>query len=248
MATHFARGIISPKHLTSTRLSSECHAIARGLPEHLSARFIAARSLLAELLFMLYGIGRLPKIIESKSGRLCFADPMLADFSLSCAGNIVGVALTPDGRCGLDMAIQRPSTGTRTSREPLSPQQFTRNETIWIHNQKDPQEASLQLATLRRSVMKLTNQNNLHIDDIQLLPGAGRLRVADIPEVEALCDAEDVLVWALAGTPSVVPVTLWEFDNRQGWRKLPDIQTRCHSPDGRIMRFTSMPSEKALMI
>lgn len=69
MATHFARGILSTGEPLSTRLSAACHQSARLLPEYRQARFRASRSLLAELLFMLYGISELPEIINEANGR-----------------------------------------------------------------------------------------------------------------------------------------------------------------------------------
>mgnify|MGYP004718087343 CR=1 FL=1 len=103
MATHFARGILSAREPLSTRLSAACHQSARRLPEYRQTRYCASRSLLAELLFMLYGISELPEIIREADGRPVFRDSHLPRFSISYAGNIVGVTLTTEGDCGLDM-------------------------------------------------------------------------------------------------------------------------------------------------
>ncbi|MBJ3815704.1 hypothetical protein F9C28_12395 [Shimwellia pseudoproteus] len=245
MATYFARGIINPNNLTSVRLPASCHQFARSLPEHRSARYIASRALLAELIFMLYGTSKLPELTVDQRGRPCFADPSLADFSIAYAGNIVGVALTPEGRCGLDIAIQRPSQLVRHTAPAESP--FSSSENTWINNQRDPQEARLQLETLRGSVNKLTGCMTSAADEIRLFPGAGRLRAKHAPGIEAFCDTEDVLIWAVSATRKIDSLTLWEFDNRHGWRNLPDIQARLRGPGGRIMRFTSMPAEKVLI-
>ncbi|HBI10868.1 4'-phosphopantetheinyl transferase family protein [Franconibacter pulveris] len=245
MATHFARGTFNADHLISPRLSEECHNEARELPEHRRHRFLASRSLLAELVFMLYGLKTLPSLSRDEQGRPHFSDAGLADFSLSYAGNLVGVALTTDGRCGLGMELQR---AARTLSHPLAARcepGLTSNETIWIANQNDPVEAKSQLMTLRRSVLKLTGQPK---QELQLLPGAGRLRVADTPNVEAVCDAEDVLVWAIAVSPTTDKLKVWEFDMQQGWRGLPDTQKRTQGADARLMRFTSLPAEKALIL
>lgn len=83
---------------------------------------------------------------------------------------------------------------------------------------------------------------------LQLLPGAGRLRVPQLAQVEVLCDAEDVLIWSVAVTPAIESLKIWEFDCRNGWRFLPDVQTRANDPASRLMRFTSLPAEKALII
>lgn len=68
MATHFARGILTEGHLISVRLSSQCHQEARNIPPHRQSRFLASRGLLAELMFMLYGIGELPEIVTLPKG------------------------------------------------------------------------------------------------------------------------------------------------------------------------------------
>lgn len=80
MATHFARGILSTGEPLSTRLSAACHQSARLLPTYRQARFCASRSLLAELLFMLYGISELPEIINEANGRPVFSDRQLPAF------------------------------------------------------------------------------------------------------------------------------------------------------------------------
>lgn len=73
MATHFARGILTEGHLVSARLPSPCHIEARDLPAHRRTRFLASRSLLAELMFMLYGTSTLPEIVTQAKGKPVFA-------------------------------------------------------------------------------------------------------------------------------------------------------------------------------
>jgi phosphopantetheinyl transferase len=141
MATHFARGILSTREPLSTRLSAACHQSAQRLPEYRQARYRASRSLLAELLFMLYGISELPEIISEENGRPVFAIA-ISRFSISYAGNIVGVALTTEGDCGLDMELQHASRLPAARRRPL---RFSSNENLWINIQHDPDEARAQL-------------------------------------------------------------------------------------------------------
>lgn len=247
MATHFARGILSEGCIDSTRLSQVCRDSARQLPEHQQSRFLASRALLAEMMFMLYGVSELPDIIIEASGRPGFADPDLPHFSLAYAGNMVGVAIATEGECGLDMELQR---ATRSFHSPHSQQNkfFTNNEQLWINNQNDPNEAQAQLSTLRQSVLKLLSQMQDGHDMLQLLPGAGRLRVQQLAQVEVLCDAEDVLIWSVAATPAIESLKIWEFDYKNGWRYLSDVQTRANDPASRLMRFTSLPAEKALIL
>lgn len=248
MATHFARGILNDGHLHSERLPSACHNESRQLPQHRRARFLASRSLLAELLFMLYGISELPQMIHRPDGKPVFRDSNYPRFSIAYAGNIVGVALTTEGECGLDMELQR---ATRSFHHPHAPESgsFSSNEMLWIKNQSDPNEARAQLQALRQSVLKLTGEIcNDSQQQLQLLPGSGRLRAARVLQIEAICDAEDVLVWSVAATPAIERLKVWEFDTKTGWRSLPDVTLRASEPAARLMRFTSLPAEKALIL
>ncbi|SFU11137.1 Phosphopantetheinyl transferase [Kosakonia arachidis] len=245
MATHFARGIISDGHLVSTRLPLSYHDTARQLPEYRRTRFLASRALLAEMMFMLYGTSELPEIVIESSGKPTFADVSLPHFSLAYAGNLVGVAITTEGVCGLDMELQRARSfhSMRAQKPP-----FSNNELLWINNQNDPNEAQTQLVTLRQSAMKLIHQ--MHDDQglLQLLPGSGRLRLMPLTRVEVMCDAEDVLIWSVAVSPAIESLKIWEFDSRTGWRYLSDVQTRANDPASRLMRFTSLPAEKTLIL
>ncbi|MCZ9060215.1 4'-phosphopantetheinyl transferase superfamily protein [Escherichia albertii] len=245
MATHFARGILTEGHLISVRLPSQCHQEARNLPPHRQSRFLASRGLLAELMFMLYGISELPEIDIQNKGKPVFRDSNLPAFSISYAGNMIGVALATEGECGLDMELQR---ATRSFHSPHAPDNpiFSSNETLWISKQNDPNEARAQLITLRRSVLKLTG-DVLNDDprDLQLMPIAGRLKCAHINHVEALCDAEDVLVWSVAATPTIEKLNVWQFDGKLGWKTLPDIHSRANNPTGRLMRFAQLSTVKS---
>ena len=232
MATHFARGVLSEGHLVSTRLSLPCHD-----------SFLASRALLAEMMFMLYGISELPEIVIETSGRPKFADATLPSFSLAYAGNMVGTAITTEGECGLDMELQRATHSYHIPHGQKVPQ-FTNNEQLWINNQNDTTEAQTQLLTLRQSVMKLIHQMQYEPTQLQLLPGSGRLRVAQLAQVEVMCDAEDVLIWSVAVSPAIESLKIWEFDSQKGWRYLTDVQTRANDPASRLMRFTSLPTEK----
>ncbi len=68
MATHFARGTLGPELSLSPRLSADALKTAQHLPEHRRSRFLASRSLLAELVFMLYGIPVLPDVVVNAQG------------------------------------------------------------------------------------------------------------------------------------------------------------------------------------
>lgn len=239
MATHFARGILNCGHLLPARLSPECHAQARALPAHLRARFLAARTLLAELIFMLYGTAELPDIVTRDGGKPEFTGSGQPRFSIAYAGNIVGVALSTVSECGLGMALQ-PATRRAPVDDSANITPLSRAETLWIENQSDPEEARTQMLALRQSVLKL----GVSPERLQLLPGAGRLSTAERAPVEAICDAEDVLVWSVAASPAIERLKIWEFDSGSGWRGLPDISLRASEPSASLMRFTSLPGER----
>ncbi|KMI25019.1 hypothetical protein SM89_04862 [Klebsiella quasipneumoniae] len=84
---------------------------------------------------------------------------------------------------------------------------------------------------------------------LQLLPGSGRLRTAGSLPIEAVCDAESLLVWSIAATPNIGPLKVWEYDAKGGdWHSLADAQRRAREPSARLMRFTSLPTEKTLSL
>ena len=64
---------------------------------------------------MLYGISELPEIIDEENGKPAFRDENLPHFSISYAGNIVGVALSTEGDCGLDMELPHASRSLHAS-------------------------------------------------------------------------------------------------------------------------------------
>ena len=124
---------------------------------------------------MLYGISELPEIIDEENGKPAFRDENLPRFSISYAGNIVGVALSTEGDCGLDMELQR-VTRSFHGANALDEYPLSSNEKLWIRNQNDPVEARAQLITLRQSIRKLSGAASDDASLLQLLPGSGRLR------------------------------------------------------------------------
>ena len=49
----------------------------------------------------------------------------------------------------------------------------------------------------------------------------GRPKCAHVNHVEALCDAEDVLVWSVAVRPRLKRLSVWELDGKHGWKACP---------------------------
>ena len=106
--THFARGILQYRGaaidtfvsgLSSIRTSASLNT---GKP--LSRFAVAARRTAVYALRHQRGC---LKSFDEENGRPVFSDRHLPRFSISYTGNIVGVALTTEGDCGLDMELQR---------------------------------------------------------------------------------------------------------------------------------------------
>ena len=115
---------------------------------------------------------------------------------------------------------------------------FSNNENLWINIQHDPDEARSQLVALRRSVLKLTGEASTQL---QLLPGSGRLRTAGSQPIEAVCDAESLLVWSIAATPNIGSLKVWEYDAKGGdWRSggCAAARTRTVSPPDALYQLT----------
>lgn len=244
MASHFARTTFVLNTTNTQRLSPDLLAQAHTFPERRRERFLAGRALLAEMMLHIYGISALPALFTDANGRPRFADSELPDFSLAYAGNQIGVLLADEGcRAGLDMEIIR--AHSRQSQQQLT-QRLSSGELAWINAQTDPAEAVTQISALRQSVLKLTGEGEDGMDSLRLHPASGRLRSVTLPDVQAICDVEPLMVWSCALSPSCERLRLWEFDDREGWRELRDIRVRQQNMGPRTLRLTSLPPERTL--
>lgn len=243
MASHFVRWVVNlPLTPETMRVPQDVMTSAGHLPDKRRGRFLAARALLAQLMLRVYGIRDLPPLIASSSGRPCFADPNLPDFSISYAGNMVGVLLAEEGgRAGLDMEIVR--AHSRQAQDALT-QGLSSGEKAWINAQQDFMEAVTQIWTLRQSILKLTGEANSGIDALRLHPAAGRLRSSVYPDIQAVCDAEPTLVWSCALSPGTERLRLWEIDAQQQWQSLRDVEMSKPNIGPRTLRLTSLPGER----
>jgi len=232
-----------PLSSETTRVPQDVINSAGRLPDKRRGRFLAARELLAQLMLRVYGIRELPALIASSSGRPCFADPHLPDFSIAYAGNMVGVLLAEEGgRAGLDMEIVR--AHSRQAQDALT-QDLSSGEKAWINAQQDFMEAVTQIWTLRQSILKLTGTAESS-NSLRLHPAAGRLRSSVYPDIQAVCDAEPTLVWSCALSPGSERLRLWEIDAQQQWQALRDVEMSKPNIGPRTLRLTSLPGERTL--
>lgn len=200
MAGHFARRTLVQGALRVPRLSQQLIDHAAMLPEKRRQRFLAARSLLAELMLRVYGITQLPEVTFSSCGRPRFVDCDLPDFSIAYAGTIVGVLLAEEGcRVGLGMEIMRAH-----SRQTMDfyLRNLSSGEKAWINAQTDPVEAVTQLWAMRKSLLKLTGKPDNPGESLRLHPASGRLRALNFPDIQAVSDVEPLLLWSCAFSPA----------------------------------------------
>ena len=239
MASHFVRWIGNPPFSSETmRIPQDVIKSADHFADKRRGRFLAARELLAQLMLRVYGIHELPRLITSSSGRPCFADANLPDFSIAYAGNSIGVLLAEEGgRAGLDMEIVR--AHSRQTQDMLM-QDLSSGEKAWINAQQDFMEALTQIWTLRQSILKLTGETQHGIDSLRLHPAAGRLRSTVFPDIQAVCDAEPTLVWSCALSPGTERLHLWEIDGDRQWQALRDVEMSKPNIGPRTLRLTSL--------
>lgn len=246
MAGHFVRWMCNPEMLAGAlTLPQEIVDSARRLNNKRRERFVAARLMLAELLHRVYGITTLPALTATASGRPCFADPELPDFSIAYAGNMVGVLLAEEGeRAGLDMEIVR--AHSRQTQENLL-QGLSSAEKTWINAQQDFMEAVTQIWTLRQSIRKLIGETESDEDSLRLHPAWGRLRSTRYPDIQAICDTEPTLVWSCALSPATERLHLWEIDRYHEWKVLRELELNKPNMGPRTLRLTSLPGERAML-
>ena len=246
MASHFARWALAHTRTRVHRLPLQIVEHANRFSEKRRARYLAARTLLAELMQRVYGMPTLPELITTANGRPCFADPDLPDFSFAYAGSMVGVVLAEEGgRAGLDMEIVRAH-----SRQTMEYhfKCLSSGEKAWINAQNDAIEASTQLWTLRQSILKLTGEGEGQdgSSSLRLHPASGRMRSVTWPDIHALCDVEPLLVWSCALSPGTDRLRLWEYNENEGWESLRDLNVSAQNLGPRTLRLTSIPTEKQL--
>ncbi|NIF24469.1 4'-phosphopantetheinyl transferase family protein [Candidatus Pantoea multigeneris] len=242
MAGHFVRWMGS-NDLPGEALNVPQTVIdsANRLPDKRRSRFLAARMLLAQLMLRIYGIDQLPPLIVTHCGKPAFADTMLPDFSIAYAGNVVGVLLADEGgKAGLDMEIVR--AHSRQSQAQLM-QSLTSGEIAWINAQQDFMEAVTQIWTLRQSILKIGGDQQNAMNLLRLHPAAGRLRSTLNPDIQAICDAEPMLVWSCALSPATQWLHLWEWSQERGWQDLRDVEMTRPNIGPRALRLTSLPQE-----
>lgn len=237
MACHFARWIPASAALDTHRLSAEVLTAAAAFSAKRRQRFLQGRILLAEMMFYLYGLPTLPPIATTPTGRPCFADNHLPDFSLAYASDTVGVLLSNEGNVGLDIEVMRARGGQQ---KKLQHQYQTPTESAWISAQYDRLEAETQLWSIRQSVLKLSGLGNSGQSTLLLHPFSGHLRSSATPQVQVMSDADEYLSWACAREPNLDRLVCWQYEEHKGLQKYGEISSRIPAISTRFVKLTSL--------
>lgn len=114
-------------------------------------QFLVCRSILASLLNQYCQIAILPTMVIGDNNRPCFLERNLPDFNISHSQDWVAVAISLDGRVGLDIEVARP----RKNYLDVAKNFFADAEYQWMMQQADTLTAFWQLWTLKESALKL---------------------------------------------------------------------------------------------
>ena len=114
-------------------------------------QFLVCRSILASLLNQYCQIAILPTMVIGDNNRPCFLERNLPDFNISHSQDWVAVAISLDGRVGLDIEVARP----RKNYLDVAKSFFADAEYQWMMQQANTLKAFWQLWTLKESALKL---------------------------------------------------------------------------------------------
>lgn len=234
MACHFIRWDATTEISNTQRLSSAVIEQTASFSAKRRRRFLQGRILLAEMMFYLFGIPQLPSLATTPTGRPCFVDSHLPDFSLAYAGNTIGVLLSLEGKVGLDIEVMR------ARGHNLLHQYFSSAENAWITAQYDRLEAETQLWCIRQSVLKLCGLTNGGQGSLHLHPFSGHLRCHIAPHVQVMSDAEEYLCWACAHEPGLNRLICWQYDESEGLQKFREISSQNPPPSTHFLKLTSL--------
>ncbi|OCG21091.1 hypothetical protein A9G11_09145 [Gilliamella sp. wkB108] len=114
-------------------------------------QFLVCRSILASLLKQYCAIPTLPLMTIGDNSRPCFVDRNLPDFNISHSNNSIAVAISLEGKVGVDIEVDR----ERKNYLNVAKNFFAENEYQWMIKQTDTLAAFWQLWTLKESALKL---------------------------------------------------------------------------------------------
>ncbi|OCF98046.1 4'-phosphopantetheinyl transferase family protein [Gilliamella apicola] len=148
--------IVQLAHLDTTEvnyslLSPQIINDAESLSGSRKKQFLVCRSMLASLLKQYCHIDSLPPIIIGDNSRPCFLQHNLPDFNISHSKDWVAVAISLNGRVGIDIEVARQRKNYLNVAESI----FANDEYQWMLKQRDTLTAFWQLWTLKESALKL---------------------------------------------------------------------------------------------
>lgn len=197
----------SNSSFSTDRLPESILDFASTLPDSRRRLFLHGRALLAEMVFCIAGVERLPDIHYSKNGRPCFAENTMPDFSVGYTGNFVAVALCTEGYVGIDVEVIR-----LRSQQSLQFQEgfLSTVEQSWINTHPDSLEAMSQIWTIRRSLLKLPATTPAHATPLRVHPLLGRVNLEDLPQASVFSDIYYNVAWACSHSQNLSSLNVWE--------------------------------------
>ncbi|MFI8415997.1 4'-phosphopantetheinyl transferase family protein [Serratia sp. NPDC078593] len=241
MACHFARWNATPTQINTRRLHNDLIANTATFSAKRRRRFLQGRILLAEMMFNLYGLVTLPPIATTPSGRPCFADTHLPDFSLAYAGNTVGVLLSHKGKVGLDIEVVRARCNNQ---QALQYQYQSPAELAWISAQDDRLQAETQLWSIRQSVLKVSGLGNSGQSTLSLRPFSAQLRSSASPNVQVMSDADEYQSWACAHESTLTQLICWHYEPQRGLERSGEISPHSSATSLHFMKLSGLANHR----
>lgn len=203
------------------RLSSALLAEAQKMGAKRAATFLAARALLAEMMYQLFDCSVLPEIVIHPGGKPAFIDNTLPFFNLAHSGDQLLVAMSEAGPIGCDLEVIRERRGMSALAEAF----FSVEENQWLTTEADPLTAFWQLWCQREALLKQQGQGIWSIDNVSLQPqqqmfcttaACTTMLRGSVDNIQLYHAVSQKTVLALAMPANVSDIQQWDFSSESG--------------------------------
>ena len=159
-------------------------------------QFLCGRWLLSLLMQRDYQCSILPLFGQAQNGRPCFADSMLPDFNITHSGDWVMIALSPDGKVGLDIETPR----SLPDFLPLARHSFSQIEAAYLETLTEGAQLPYfwRLWTVREAILKLNALSVWQMKELYLAPLAQSIQTSLASDMTVLSFEHEAFTWAIA--------------------------------------------------